>query len=103
MWKRRDIIVKEETQKIEQLIQNKRWHQAIRVAEIHMLKGYLIGKNKAKHCFPELANEDFNHLHHVVVDNPYNNKLGMKLYLIKEIEQYYQKKLRILKLKELGF
>lgn len=39
MWKRRDITVKEETQKIERLIKNKKWHQAIRVAEIHMLKG----------------------------------------------------------------
>jgi len=103
MWTRREIVINRETQKIERLINNKKWHQAIRVAEIYMLKGYLIGKNKAKQRFPEMTSKDFNHLHYVFVDNPYDNELRMKLYLIKEIEQHYQKKIRALKLKKVGF
>ena len=103
MWTHREIVVKRETQKIERLIQKKQWHQAIRVAEIHMLKGYLIGQNKAKQIFTELESRDFRQMNYVLVDNPYNNEIEMKLYLIKEIEHYYQKKLRVLKLKKVGF
>jgi hypothetical protein len=100
----RELRIKYATCVVKQFIEKKDYKRAIDVIDFFMLKGYLAGENKLKKIYPLLRDQDFKKFNSINLPNPYNKeKTGIKLYLIKEVDHYYQYKMRVFKLQKMGF